>query len=177
MIDLPALYGDLLRAFSQDEFDRFYHDALRRGERDLPEGDPGMRPIALLVTAIPRINSATVAAYGLHILPRHGPASPEDDALDQQMLEILEEASTGALLRCHLALDAELAATGHELPDPDNHVEDWLPLAFDAIGPLLRELAADDSELEMHVLAQDAIRWLANAIDLLTNTTRSASKP
>jgi hypothetical protein len=70
-----------------------YRDALRRGERDLPQGDPGPRPMGLLVSATTRINSATVGAYALHIIPRRHP-SPEGDALDHHMLAILEEAST-----------------------------------------------------------------------------------
>ena len=166
MIDLPSVYGDLLRDFPKDELERFYRDALRRGERDLPEGDPGLRPITLLTTAIPRINSASIAAYAIHILPRRDP-SPEGDALDEQTLGIVEEASTGALLRCHLAMDAELTASAAELPAGDEDTDAWLPLVFEPVNGLLAELADENNELAMHGLAQDAIRWLANSIDLL----------
>jgi hypothetical protein len=166
VIDLPAVYGDLLRDFPQEELERFYRDALRRGERDLPQGDPGLRPMALLATAIPRINSASIAAYAIHILPRRNP-TPEGDALDEQMLGILEEASTGALLRCHLAMDAELTASAAELTSGDEDTDAWLPVVFEPVNGLLAELADENNELEMHALAQDATRWLANSIDLL----------
>ena len=166
MIDLAAVYGDLSHPWSPEELDRFYRDALRRGERDLPEGDPGLRPITLLITAIPRINSASIGAYAIHILPRDQP-SPEGDALDEQMLGIVEEASTGALLRCHLAMDAELTASAAELPPGDGDADAWLPLVFEPVNGLLGELADENNELAMHGLAQDAIRWLANSIDLV----------
>jgi hypothetical protein len=166
VIDLPSVYGDLLRDFPQDELERFYRDALRSGERDLPQGDPGLRPMALLATAIPRINSASIAAYAIHILPRRDP-TPEGDALDEQMLGILEQASTGALLRCHLAMDAELTASAPELPAGDDDTDVWLPLVFEPVNGLLAELADERNELALHGLAQDAIRWLGNSIDLL----------
>jgi hypothetical protein len=164
VIDLPAVYGDLLRDHRPEELEGFYRDALRRGERDLREGDAGLRPMGLMVTAITRINSATLGAYALHIIPRRHP-SPEGDALDEHMLAILEEASTGALLRCHLAMDAELTH-GTKPPDSDE-ADAWLPLVFGPVNRLIAELADEHHELAIHALAQDAMRWLSNSIDLL----------
>jgi hypothetical protein len=83
------------------------------------------------------------------------------------VLGILEEASTGALLRCHLAMDAELTASAPELPAGDDDPGAWLPLVFEPVNGLLAELADEHNELAIHGLAQDAIRWLANSIDLL----------
>ena len=166
MIDLPSVYGDLGRPFSFAELERDYRDALRRGEPDLPEGDPGTRPISLLATAIPRLNTATIAAYVIEVFPAVQD-SPEGDALHEQMLDTFERTSTGALLRCHLALDAELSATGDELPDPDNDVEDWFPLLFEEAQSVLPSLKRRQDETPLHGAAQEATIWLANAIDLI----------
>ena len=166
MIDLPSVYGDLARPFTLEQLERGYRDALRRGEPDLPPGDPGTRPIGLLATAIPRLNSATIAAYVIEVFPSVQD-SPEGDALHEQMLDILERTSTGALLRCHLALDAELTATGHDLADPDNAVEDWLPLAFEEAQSVLPSLKRRQDDQAVHGVAQEATIWLANSIDLI----------
>ena len=166
MIDLAAVHSDLRGDFPAERLQRLYRDALRRGEPDLPAGDPGTRPIGLLVTAIPRVSSATVAAYAIEVLPR-GEPSRRGDELDEQMLDVVDSASAGALLRCHLAMDAELSASADELPPGDEQPDAWLGLVFESVPGLLGELAGDGDGLELHALAQDAIRWLANAIDLL----------
>ena len=164
MIDLPAVYRDLARSSAPDELERLYRDALRRGEPDLPDGDPGTRPIGLLADAMPGLAGLRVAVYAIHVLP-HADDSPEGDALHREMLDLVDRASAGALLRCHLAMDAELTASRRELPAGEEITDDWLPIVFESADSVLHQLTHDAESIEG--IAEDVIGWLAHSIQLL----------
>jgi hypothetical protein len=165
VIDLPAVYRDLLRPWSPDELKPFYANALRRGERELPAEDPGIRPLGLLATAIPRLNSLVVAAYAIHLVSPS--LAPEATALHADMLKVAGSASAGGLLRCHLALVAELAASADELPAGDETAEAWRPVVFDNADAALAGLALTQEPPPAYALAQDAAIWIARAIELI----------
>jgi hypothetical protein len=164
VIDLPAVYRDLLRPWSPDELEPYYSAALRRGERELPE-DPGIRPLALLATAIPRLNSLVVAAYAIHLVSSS--LEPEATALHADMLHVVDSASAGGLLRCHLALAAELTASADELPAGDETADTWRPIVFDNADAVLAGLAPTHEPPPAYALAQDAAIWTARAIELI----------
>jgi hypothetical protein len=165
VIDLTAVYRDPLRPWSQQELEPRYRDALRRGEQDLPPADPGTRPIGLLATVIPRLNSLAVASYAMHALPRSNLA--EGDALHAAMLEIVDAAAAGSLLRCHLALDAELKSSDQGILREEDRADDWLPVIFDDLDDALHGRRADDDPPPASELAGQATVWVARAIDLI----------
>jgi hypothetical protein len=166
VIDLPSVYGDLARPFDVEQLEREYRDALRRGEADLPPGDPGTRPLGLLASAIPRLNAATIAAYVIEVFPAVAD-SPEGDALHDQRLNTFEHVTTGALLRCHLAMDAELTRSDHGTDADAEQVEDWFPLLFEEAQSILPTFQGRREDQPLHGVAEDATVWLANAIDLI----------
>jgi hypothetical protein len=165
VIDLPAVYRDLLRPWSPDELEPFYAKTLRRGERDLPAEDPGTRPLALLATTIPRLNSLVVAIYAMHVVTPS--LAPEASALHTDMLEVARNAAAGGLLRCHLALAAELAASTDELSAGDETADAWRPVIVDNADAALAGLDATDEPPPAYALAQDAAIWVARAIELI----------
>jgi hypothetical protein len=165
MIDLPAVYRDLLRPWSPGELEPFYATALRGGERDLPAEDPGTRPLALLATTIPRLNSLVVAIYAIHVVTPS--LAPEASALHTDMLEVARRACAGGLLRCHLALAAELAASPDELPAGDETGDAWRPVILDNADAALAGLDPSDEPPPAYTLAQDAAIWVARAIELI----------
>jgi hypothetical protein len=165
VIDLPAVYRDLLRPWSPDELEHYYANALRRGERDLPAEDPGTRPLALLATTIPRLNSLIVAAYAIHVVTPS--LAPEATSLHTDMLEIARNAAAGGLSRCHLALAAELTASTDELPAGDETADGWRPVILDNADAALARLDPTDEPPPAYTLAQDAAIWVARAIELI----------
>jgi hypothetical protein len=173
VINVRAVYTGLLPPWSHAELDVVYRDALGRGVHDLPRGDPGTRPIGLLTSAIPRLNSLTVVTYAIHVVPLGTGAGGGD--LRDQMLNVIDRASAGSLLRCHLALDAELART--DAPLPEDLAGDWRPVIYDAAGAAIAGLERDSELPPAYKLAQDATNWVAEAIDLLDRQQDSRLRP
>jgi hypothetical protein len=120
-------------------------------------------PARLQTASDPAYRATALSASQLRIIPRRHP-SREGDALDEQMLAILEQAGTGALLRCHPAMDAELTHSADEPPAGDHDTDAWLPLVCEPVNGLIAELADEHHDPSVR---QDAIRWPANSIDLL----------
>jgi len=164
VINLPTVYRDLLRPWPPSELEPFYATALRRGEHDLPKA-PGTRPLGLLATAIPRLNSLVVAVYAIHVVTPS--LAPEATALHTTMLDITRSASAGGLLGCHLALTAELAACADELPAGDETADAWLPVILDNADAALAAMGPTDEPPPAYALAQDAASWVARAIELI----------
>jgi hypothetical protein len=165
VIDLGVVYRELLRPWSPEELEPLYSAALRRGERELPAAGPGIRPLGLLATAIPALNNLTVAAYAIHLVTPS--LAPEATALHARMLEIAASTSSGSLLRCHLALAAELQDSADELPAGDETADAWRPIVFDNADSLLAALEPTQEPPPAYALAQDAAIWVARAIQLI----------
>lgn len=83
------------------------------------------------------------------------------------LLQIAGSASAGSLLRCHLALAAELEASAHELPAGDETADAWRPVIFDNTDTALAALEPTQEPPPAYELAQDATIWIARAIDLI----------
>ena len=161
--NLATVYVDLLRPWSNEQLDLFYSHALRRGARELLEHDPGTRPIGLLATAIPGLKRLIVVTYAIHVAAYESARAA--NASHEHMLDVIERGSAGALLRCHLALDADLAA-GDARSHPDaGHV--WRAVVYDATGVAIADLDRNSDPLPAHGLAQQAMDWVAEAIDLV----------
>jgi len=129
-----------------------------RGAGDLPAGEePPERPIGLLATALPRLISLAVAANVLHLLPT-STRDPVDVA--EELITTIDTTATGALHRCHLALQSDGESRGYE---PD----EWLPLAYEQAADWLKHAspATDPPSLIEH--AQQAGRYAALAIGSL----------
>ena len=157
MTGLAAVYDELARRRTPDEFAMAYRTALLRGEGDLGPGEPSDRPIGVLATAVPRLISLSVATYAAHVLPDVD--TSERAALDDELLATIDATATGSLRRCHLALEADGRERGYT-------TEEWLPVIYTiAEGALERALATDDAPVAH--LAQDAARSVAIAIDAL----------
>ena len=111
LTNLEAVYRQLARPWSADELAGRYHAAYERGAGDLPAGEePPDRPITLLATAIPRLISLAVAANVLHLLP----TSTDDGAVvAEELIATIDATATGALHRCHLALQSDGESRGY----------------------------------------------------------------
>jgi hypothetical protein len=154
---LAAVYDELARRRTPDEFAMAYRTALLRGEGDLGPGEPSDRPIGVLATAVPRLISLSVATYAAHVLPDVD--TSERAALDDELLATIDATATGSLRRCHLALEADGRERG-------STSEEWLPVIYTvADAALERATASDDAPVVR--LAQDAARSVAIAIDAL----------
>jgi hypothetical protein len=158
VLSLDGVYRQLARPWPDDELAERYHAAYQRGTGDLPAGEePPERPIALLATAIPRLISLAVAANVLHLLPS---ASRRGADVAGELIATIDATATGALHRCHLALQSDGRSRGY---GPD----EWLPLAYEEAGDWLEHAspAADPPSLIEH--AQQAGRFAALAIGSL----------
>jgi hypothetical protein len=157
MTGLAAVYDELARRCTPDEFAHAYRTACGRGDADLPPDESNDRPIGALATAVPRLISLAVATYAVHVLPDVD--TPERAVLDDELLVTIDETATGSLRRCHLALEADGRERGYTS-------EEWLPVIYTvADGALERASATDDAPVVQ--LAQDAARSVAIAIDTL----------
>ena len=112
------------------------------------------RPIGLLSVAIPRLNRLTVAASTIHVVAFD--SAREADVSHERLLDIIERCSAGALLRCHLALDADLAVAGSSHRDA---VHAWQAFVYDATGVAITDLDRGSDPPPAQALAQDAIDW------------------
>ena len=158
MISTDAVYRQLARPWPTGELAERYQAAYLRGEGDLPAGEePPERPITLLATAIPRLISLAVAANILHLLP-----TSTDDGADiaEELIATIDATSTGALHRCHLALQSDGESRGYD-------ADEWLPLAYEQAADWLEHAspAADPPSVIEH--AQQAGRFAALAIGSL----------
>jgi hypothetical protein len=154
---LAAVYDELARRCTPDEFAHAYQTACGRGDADLPPGEASDRPIGALATAVPRLISLAVATYAVHVLPDVD--TPERAALDDELLATIDETATGSLRRCHLALEADGRERGYTS-------EEWLPVIFTVADDALERASATD-DAPVVQLAQDAARSVAIAIDTL----------
>lgn len=155
---LAAVYDELARRCTRDEFANAYRTACLRGEGDLAPGEPTDRPIGVLATAVPRLISLAVATYAVHVLPDVD--TPERAALDDELLATIDATAAGSLRRCHLALDADGRARGYT-------TDEWLPIIYNVAGEALQRASVTDDPPAVVQLAQDAARWVAIAIDRL----------
>ena len=158
MISPDAVYRQLARPWPASELAERYHAAYERGAGDLPAGEePPERPITLLATAIPRLISLAVAANVLHLLPtstQHGVDVAEE------LIATIDTTATGALYRCHLALQSDGRSHGYD-------AEEWLPLAYEQAADWLEHAspATDPPSLIEH--AQQSGHFAALAIGSL----------
>ena len=158
MINLDAVYRQLARPWAADELAERYQAAYERGAGDLPAGEePPERPITLLATAIPRLISLAVAANVLHLLP---PATQRGADVVGELIATINTTATGALHRCHLALESDGESCGYD-------ADEWLPLAYEQAADWLQHTSpsADPPWLIEH--AQQSGRFAALAIGSL----------
>ena len=158
MINLDAVYRQLARPWAADELAERYQAAYERGAGDLPAGEePPERPITLLATAIPRLISLAVAANVLHLLP---PATQRGADVVGELIATINTTATGALHRCHLALQSDGESRGYD-------ADEWLPLAYEQAADWLQHTSpsADPPPLIEH--AQQAGRFAALAVGAL----------
>ena len=158
MISLDAVYRQLARPWPDEELAERYQAAYERGAGDLPAGEePPARSIALLATAIPRLISLAVAANVLHLLP---PVTQRGADVVGELIATIDATATGALHRCHLALESDGRARGYD-------ADEWLPLAYEQAADWLEHTspAADPPSLIEH--AQQSGRFAALAIGSL----------
>jgi hypothetical protein len=157
VIGLAAVYDELGRQRTPDEFATAYRTACLRGDGDLAPVDSSDRPIGLLATALPRLISLAVATYAVHLLPEVD--TPERAALDDELLATIDATATGSLRRCHLALDADGRERGYT-------AEEWLPVICTVADSALHG-APGPHDAPVVELAQDAARSVAVAIATL----------
>jgi hypothetical protein len=154
MLDLGATYEQLARPWSHEQLAAHYREATTRGQRipgrDQPDAVGG--PITLLATSIPQCASLSVAVHVLHVLP-----SPPRGELAQQLLDTIDDHATAALHLCHRAL--ELDGRAH-----DHTADEWLPAIYDIAAPLLQQARLHREPPSVVEHAQEAVRWLADAI-------------
>jgi hypothetical protein len=158
LISPDALYRHLAHPWTTDELAERYEAAYRRGAGDLPAGEePPGRPITMLATAIPRLISLAVAANVLHLLP---PATQRGADVAGELIATIDATATGALHRCHLALQSDGESRGYD-------ADEWLPLAYEQTADWLQRAspATDPPSLIEH--AQQAGRFAALAIGSL----------
>jgi hypothetical protein len=156
--DLAAIYDELGRRSTRGEFALAYRTAYLRGERDLAPGEPSIRPLGLLATAVPRLVSLAVATYAMHILPEVD--TPERAALQDELLATIDATAAGSLRRCHLALEADGRERGYT-------ADEWLPVVYNVADDALRRAAVTYDPPAVVHLSQDAAGWVAIAIDTL----------
>jgi len=154
--DLAAIYDELGRRCTPDEFAGAYRTAYLRGERDLAPGEPSTRPLGMLATAVPRLISLAVATYAVHVLPEA--LTSERAALEDELLATIDATAAGSLRRCHLALEADGRDRGYT-------ADEWLPVVYNVADDALRRAAVTDDPPPVVHLSQDAARWVAIAID------------
>jgi hypothetical protein len=154
MTDLSATYDRLARRWTPEQLADHYHRAKRRGD-ELPECDQDhliRRPIAMLATAVPACATLSVAIHMIHVMPATG-----DPGLVDQLFDNAEKSSAIALHRCHQALELDGAAHGHS-------ADVWLPTVYDIAAPLLGQARLHREPPSVVEHAQEAVRWLSQAI-------------
>jgi hypothetical protein len=154
MLDLGATCEQLARPWSHEQLAAHYRQATTRGQR-IPgsdQHDTVSGPIALLASSIPQCASLSVAVHVLHVLP-----SPPRGELAQQLLDTIDENATAAQHLCHRAL--ELDGRAH-----DYTADEWLPAIYDIAAPLLQQARLHREPPSVVEHAQEAVRWLADAI-------------
>jgi hypothetical protein len=165
MSDLSAAYEQLARPWTHEQLADHYREAERRAER-MPQCDQDpliRRPVAMLATAVPACATLSVAIHVLHILPPHS-----DPGLVEQLLGNVEEHGAVVLHRCHRAL--ELDGRAH-----DYTADEWLPAVYDIAASLLKAAHIDREPPSLVEHAQEAVRWLSNAIIELDQDARDAA--
>ena len=159
MSDLTAAYDQLARGWTHEQLADHYSDAMRRGEQ-LPECDRDhliRRPIAMLASAVPACASLSVAIHVIHVLPAAGAL-----ALRDQLLRNAETNSAVALHHCHEALELDGQAHNYS-------ADEWLPAVYDIAAPLFEAARLDREPPSLVEQAQEAVRWLSQAIVDLDN--------
>ena len=165
MTDLAATYDKLSRPWRPEQLAGVYQAAYQRGATDIDPGDEDKEALSLLTTSIPRLITLAVASYAIHVLPRQ--AGSRHAALDDQLLATIDQAATGTLHRCHLALVAESRRHGHS-------AEEWLALIHDIAADALRRGSLHDEPPLVVECAQEAGRWIAIAIELTVHKPAEA---
>ena len=165
MTDLAATYDKLSRPWRPEQLAGVYQAAYQRGASDIDPGEEDKEALSMLTTSIPRLITLAVASYAIHVLPRR--AGGRRAALDDQLLATIDQAATGTLHRCHLALVAESRRHGHS-------AEEWLPLTCEIAADALRRGSLHDEPPLVVECAQEAGRWLAIAIELAAHKPAEA---
>ena len=162
MTDLSETYRNLGRPWTHEELAIRYSAANRRGEQllsDAAETAPE-RPIELLATAIPSTATLNVAIHLVHALPNGTRGTVADD-----LLSTAHTNAADALHRCHRALELDGDAHGYT-------VDEWLPVIYDAAGPLLESSRLDQEPPSLVRQTQEAVRWLSSSIACLDEDSR-----
>lgn len=167
MTDLAAIYRELADRRSGDHLAAAYRTAYARGEHDVAPGEPSSRPVGLLATAVPRLVSLAVATYAVHILPNAD--TPERAALEDALFATIDAAAAGSLRRCHLALDADGRERGY-------NADEWLPVIYSVADDALRDASLTADPPPIVRLAEDAVRWVATAMDALDRAASSVTE-
>jgi hypothetical protein len=153
-----TVYRQLARSWPAGELAEHYRAAYERGAGDLPAcEEPPANPITLLATAIPRLISLAVAANVLHLLP-----TSTDDGADiaEELIATIDATATGALHRCHLALQSDGESRGYR-------ADEWLPLAYEQTADWLQHASPAAAPPPLIEHAQQAGRFAALAIGSL----------
>jgi hypothetical protein len=157
LTDLAATYDTLSHPWRPEQLAGVYHAAYQRGASDIDPSEQGNETLTLLTTSIPRLITLAVATYAIHVLPRR--AGGRQATLDDQLLETIDQAATGALHRCDRALAAESLRHG-------NSAQDWLALTYDIAADALKRGSLRDEPPLVVECAQEAGRWAAIAVEL-----------
>jgi hypothetical protein len=154
MAHLRTAYDRLPQLREPERLAGHYRDALRAAEGlvERREEHPVTSPIARLATAVPPCDSVNVAIHLIHALPA--------DAGSELANELLGSAARWnalALSHCHRALELDGQAHGYT-------ADEWLPGIIETAAALLdgADPGREPPALVGH--AQDAVRWLSQAI-------------
>ena len=154
MTDLRTAYARLRHLCEPAQLAGRYREAIEAGER-LPErleDRPVTSPIALLAAAIPPCDSVNVAIHLVHALP-----SDAGSELANELLGNAARWNAIALGRCHQALELDGHARGYTTGE-------WLPEISETAASLLDAADPDREPPSLVAQAQDAVRWLSQAI-------------
>jgi hypothetical protein len=114
-------------------------------------------PVGSLTSSIPRVVRVAAAAHIVHVLPGSTSERTTDGvALVDQLLTALDQAASGALRLCQLALEAA------DLTDP---VDEWVSCALEETADALPRLSLTANPPSLIEHAEEAARCVAVAID------------
>jgi len=162
VIDLSQTYRHLARPWTHEELAVRYMAGDARGGLLLGEAADAIpeRPIALLATAIPSVDTLSVAIHLLHALP-----DSVQDRLGGSLLDTAETNVADALHRCHRALELDGDAHGYT-------ADEWLPVIYDIACPLLESSRLDQEPPSVVREIQAVVRWLSSSIACLDEDSR-----